>query len=810
MKKMFIAISLLFSLTITSSNAVEVSVEAKITGLYVAYFNRAADQAGLKYWTDKADEVAKQGDDVSSVFKTLSAGFATHPTFKSTYEHLENKAFVEAIYRNALGRDGDAEGIGYWTDLLDRVIMNRPDMVATFVELSMVKDLTKENFPNLTDEELAAAQLRQDLITNKVNASLAFTRQLGILSNVKNSEDPEKDPSYIASILIVSEVTEDKKTVITVNKFLEYILNVNDQIAFMYPLEFISAPFAKAGTDTLIHEDQTASFNGSKSLDLNGNIVRYAWSEGSNVLGVGMTLTGITLSPGVHTITLTVTDDDGKVSADTMNVEVNKLPVVAIEGNITNVWGVDAKFDGSKSSDPDGDLVNFAWSNSEETKTAIYTDLPLGDNKISLTVTDDDGGTSKGEFAVKTLMCANQTNINLLDEVNGDVNTEPNTNHVSCYKIHLSSNNATEKYALYMNLYEGTKAHTSVDMAVKLKDASGVLIKTFTTGTMDATGDRMYQQFDIIADGDYYLTVYRKSGYAAKYGFSIQPSLSNGLVQDTEGELNDFPSMATPLTLVEAQSDVDGTLNITRAEDSSIKNSDQYDYYEINFDKTGTFTFYMNLYEGTKAHSSVDMVVELKNDSGELIKTFTTATMDAAGDRMYQQFDIPTEGKYYLKLYRRLGYAAKYGFSIQPSLSNGLVQDTEGELNDFPSMATPLTLVEAQSDVDGTLNITRAEDSSIKNSDQYDYYEINFDKTGTFTFYMNLYEGTKAHSSVDMVVELKNDSGELIKTFTTATMDAAGDSMNEEFDIETEGKYYLKLYRRLGYAADYGYKITQP
>ena len=60
MKKMFIAMSLLFSLMVTSVNAAEVSVtvEAKITGLYVAFFNRAADQKGLDYWVAKTDEVA--------------------------------------------------------------------------------------------------------------------------------------------------------------------------------------------------------------------------------------------------------------------------------------------------------------------------------------------------------------------------------------------------------------------------------------------------------------------------------------------------------------------------------------------------------------------------------------------------------------------------------------------------------------------------------------------------------------------------------------------------------------------------------
>jgi len=229
MKKIFIAISLLLSLTLTSANAVEVSQEAKITGLYVAFFNRAADQKGLDYWTNKAVEVAKQGGDVSSVFKTLSKGFATHPTFTSTYGDLNNQEFVAAIYRNALGRDGDAEGIAYWTDLLDRGMI-RSDMVATFVELSMVTDLTPANYPTLSATELAAAQLRQDLITNKVTVALAFTHQLGTLSNVVDSDKPGSDPAYLASIKIISEVTEDAKTVSDAIAFLDSIKENDDPI----------------------------------------------------------------------------------------------------------------------------------------------------------------------------------------------------------------------------------------------------------------------------------------------------------------------------------------------------------------------------------------------------------------------------------------------------------------------------------------------------------------------------------------------------------------------------------------------------
>ena len=156
-------------------------------------------------------------------------GFATHPTFTSTYGDLENQAFVEAIYRNALGRDGDAEGIAYWTDLVDRGMI-RSDMVATFVELSMVTDLTPANYPSLSAAELAAAQLRQDLISNKVKVAVVFTKQLEELSNVENSDAPEQDPAYMASIQIISEVTEHTATVSAALGFLEGIKQSDDPI----------------------------------------------------------------------------------------------------------------------------------------------------------------------------------------------------------------------------------------------------------------------------------------------------------------------------------------------------------------------------------------------------------------------------------------------------------------------------------------------------------------------------------------------------------------------------------------------------
>ena len=263
MRKIFIVIALLLSLTITSTSAREVTDEAKITGLYVAYFDRAADQEGLGYWTNTAYNVAREGGDTSEVFITLSSGFATHPTFTATYAHLNNEEFVAVIYRNALGRDGDTQGIGYWRDLLDRG-MSRYEMVATFVELSLVTDLTKENYPRLSDEELEAAQLRQDLITNKVTVALAFTNQLGVLSNVVDSQNPEKDHAYLASIVIISKATEDTATVTPILAFLDSIMYNADPIGDILEAAGIVNPGAPPPSYTTLTDLEFKTLNFSE------------------------------------------------------------------------------------------------------------------------------------------------------------------------------------------------------------------------------------------------------------------------------------------------------------------------------------------------------------------------------------------------------------------------------------------------------------------------------------------------------------------------------------------------------------------
>ena len=119
--------------TITPAAAVaEVSAKPEwatldpLTRIYYAYFGRAPDSSGLKYWLGKR----RTGTKVS----TISNQFVTSNEFKTKYGSLSNRAFVQLVYQNVLGRAGDTAGVNSWTAKLDAKTKTRGDVMVQFSE----------------------------------------------------------------------------------------------------------------------------------------------------------------------------------------------------------------------------------------------------------------------------------------------------------------------------------------------------------------------------------------------------------------------------------------------------------------------------------------------------------------------------------------------------------------------------------------------------------------------------------------------------------------------------------------------------
>jgi PKD repeat protein len=167
------------------------------------------------------------------------------------------------------------------------------------------------------------------------------------------------------------------------------------------------APVVAAGDDQSVDEGDIVSFTGSFTDEGSSDTHTIAWDFGD-----GSTTTG-TLVPdhvytdnGVYTVTLTITDDDGGDSSDTLQITVgNVAPVVAVSEDQTNNEGATVAFSGSFTDVGSSDTHTIAWDfgdGSTDTGTLtpehIYTDN--GVYTVTLTVTDDDGASASNTLQV--------------------------------------------------------------------------------------------------------------------------------------------------------------------------------------------------------------------------------------------------------------------------------------------------------------------------------------------------------------------------------------------------------------------------
>lgn len=79
--------------------------------LYVAYFNRPADVAGLTYWEGVV--TAAKGNTAA-----VSAAFAASAEYKAAYAGMDEYHVVAQVYQNLFGHGPDLAGLNYWGQLL--------------------------------------------------------------------------------------------------------------------------------------------------------------------------------------------------------------------------------------------------------------------------------------------------------------------------------------------------------------------------------------------------------------------------------------------------------------------------------------------------------------------------------------------------------------------------------------------------------------------------------------------------------------------------------------------------------------------
>jgi chitodextrinase len=153
-------------------------------------------------------------------------------------------------------------------------------------------------------------------------------------------------------------------------------------------------------------------FDGSESNDSDGVINFYRWNFGDGSSEILDTAPSHVYSdPGTYTITLTVVDNDGRSSSAETTAMIlteplsNYPPFADVGGPYTGEVGSSVSFNGSGSSDSDGNIMVYNWSFGDGIykmgEIVGYKYSSAGTYLVELTVTDDDGATHSATTTVK-------------------------------------------------------------------------------------------------------------------------------------------------------------------------------------------------------------------------------------------------------------------------------------------------------------------------------------------------------------------------------------------------------------------------
>lgn len=146
--------------------------------LYISYFSRPADAAGLTYWTGALSANP-------NALQELSRQFSISQEYRTTYAGLDNRAKVVEVYDNLFSRAAETAGVDYWTNLLNNNQITIDNMVTQIAAGAQGNDRVAFN------GKVAAADVftaRLDLPAEKTAYSGAAANKIAVdwISTIKD------------------------------------------------------------------------------------------------------------------------------------------------------------------------------------------------------------------------------------------------------------------------------------------------------------------------------------------------------------------------------------------------------------------------------------------------------------------------------------------------------------------------------------------------------------------------------------------------------------------------------------------------
>ena len=125
------------------------NTEDFVESLYTELLGRASDAEGKAFWNSLLATTSKEA--VLAQFKAAVLAAGQADPSNADYQGLiaTNKAFVQALYTNLLGREADAEGLDFWANALT-LGTSRGDLLAQFTAAAMASGADNDDYQAIT------------------------------------------------------------------------------------------------------------------------------------------------------------------------------------------------------------------------------------------------------------------------------------------------------------------------------------------------------------------------------------------------------------------------------------------------------------------------------------------------------------------------------------------------------------------------------------------------------------------------------------------------------------------------------------
>ena len=180
--------------------------QQQITAIYVAYYDRAPDPAGLQFWVDQLNG-GRSLEQIATDFSGAAETIEKYPFFDAP-DVASGEVFINAIYTNLFGRSPDAAGLEFWTNQLESgstpvgeiilAIFEGAQDTAEGDDLSTVQNKIEAGLDWATDAAEAGVGISTNLIAEEVDGELVVNNQAAFNSATSILDGVTGDPATVA------------------------------------------------------------------------------------------------------------------------------------------------------------------------------------------------------------------------------------------------------------------------------------------------------------------------------------------------------------------------------------------------------------------------------------------------------------------------------------------------------------------------------------------------------------------------------------------------------------------------------------